>query len=240
MPKRRKEPNSRPSRNQPSPAHLFALREYDLAQGKFVYTAIDEVRDRMFPLLGKIQRVEVEHLQHTRVTVESGEVVESAPIIQQIPFNIDLKGAVVGDSSSLMESIATAAHQKGEGEMRSFENYVGRITAAAGTSLDAKGKPLNRQTLLESLEIREIEFDEEGYPGLPAEIRHLFHDPSAVCTCFTDGRFEQYYLHASPQRKAQIAQLPPPSREELGAFEQLMEKKRREFNDRKRHRQLPR
>lgn len=226
--------------DQSLPEHLFALSEYDLAQAKFVYVAIDEVRDRLFPLLGKIQRVQVESLHHTRVTVASGEIVESAPIRQEIAFPIDLKGAVAGDPSTLMDSIAGAAEEKGTGEMRSLEDYVSRVTGAAGTSLDAKGKPLDRQRLLESMEIRDIEFDEEGYPGLPAEVRHLFHDPSQPCTCFTDGRFEEYYLHASPRMKAYIAQLPPPSGEELTAFEELMDRKKREFNDRKRHRQLPR
>jgi hypothetical protein len=54
--------------DQPSPEHLFSLPEYDFAQGKFIYVAIDEVRDRMFPLIGKIPKVKVDHLQHTRVT----------------------------------------------------------------------------------------------------------------------------------------------------------------------------
>jgi hypothetical protein len=240
MPKARKERKRRLPGDQPLPEHLFTLPEYDMAQGKFIYTAIDEVRDRMFPLLGKIPKVQVEHLQHTRVTVESGEVVESGPIIQEIPFAIDLKGAISGDQTTFIDSIASAAQQKGAGEMKSFEAYFARVTEAAGTSLNAKGKPLNRQTLLETMAIRDIEFDDNGYPGLPSEIRHLFHDPDQTCTCFTDGRFEEYYLHASPRVKAWLAQLPPPCSEELRAFETLMEKKRSEFNDRKRHRQLSR
>jgi len=222
------------------PERLFALTEYDLAQAKFVYEAMDEVRDRMFPVIAKIPKVEVEHLQHTRVTVASGEVVESAPIKQQIPFNIDLTGAITGDSTSLMDSIGFAALEKGTGEMKTFEAYVARVTEAVGTSLNAKGRPLDRSVILESLEIREIEFDDDGYPGLPPEVRHLFHHPSQVCTCFTDGRFPQYYLHTTPRMKAYIAQMPPPSEAELSAFIVLMEKKKREFNDRKRHRRLPR
>lgn len=224
--------------SQPVPKHLFALPEYDLAQGKFIYLAIDEIRDRMFPLLGKIQKVKVEHIQHTRVTVESGEVVESAPIIQQIPFTIDLKGAISGEANSLLESIAAAAEAKGNGEMQTFEQHVARVSSAAKTTLNAKGRPLDRQTLLETMELQDIEFDDDGYPGLPPELRHLFHSEAQPCTCFTDGRFQQYYLHASLRAKARLAQLPPPSSEELQAFEALMERKKREFNDRKRHRQL--
>lgn len=240
MPKSEPKREDPPASDQPLPQHLFALPEYHLAQGKFVYVAIDEVRDRMFPVLGKIQKVRVEHLQHTRVTVASGEVVESAPIIQQIPFNIDLTGAIAGDSRTLMDSIGSAALEKGAGEMTSIEDYVARVTTAAGTSLNAKGRPLDRDTLLESMAIRDIEFDEDGYPGLSPEERHLFHDTSQTCTCFTDGRFPEYYLHTTPRMKAYLARLPPPSPAELNAFVALMEKKKREFDHRKRHRQLPR
>jgi hypothetical protein len=134
MPKRDPDREVPSSSNQSLPQHLFALPEYDLAQAKFVYEAIDEVRDRMFPVLGKIPKVKVEHLQHTRVTVASGEVVESEPIIQRIPFNLDLKGAISGDSSTLMDRIGSAAFEKGTGEMRSFEAYFAKITEAAGTS----------------------------------------------------------------------------------------------------------
>jgi hypothetical protein len=231
-------PQENELQSHPMPEHLFALPEYGLAQGKFVYLAVDEIRDRMFPLLGKIPKVKVEHIPHTRVTVESGEVVESAPIIQQVPFAIDLKGAISGEADSLLESIATAAEAKGKEEMKTFEQYFARVSSAAETTLDAKGRPLDRQTLLETIGLQQIEFDDEGYPGLPPEIRHVFHPASEPCTCFTDGRFPQYYLHASPRAKARLAQLPPASSEELQAFEALMEQKKREFNDRKRHRQL--
>jgi hypothetical protein len=222
------------------PEHLFSLHEYHLTLGKFVYNAIDEVRDRMFPLLGQIQKVYVESLQHTRVTVASGEIVESAPIEYQLLFSIDLKGAVAGDQNSLIDSIGAAAEQKGRIEMRSLDEYMGRVTDAAGTSVNAGGMPMDRQVLLRSMETYDIDFDEEGYPGIPTEVRHLFHDPSQPCTCFTEDRSQGCVLHTSQRMKDYLARLPPPSCEELQAFEELMDRKRHEFNDRKRHRQLPR
>jgi hypothetical protein len=221
------------------PQQLFALHEYNLALGKFVHTAIDGVRDRIFPLLGQIRTTYVESLHHIRVTVPSGEIVESAPIEYQLSFSIDLKGAVAGDAGSLIDSIGAAAEQKGSLEMRSLEAYMVRVTDAAGTSVDAEGRPLDRQMFLRTMETYDIDFDEEGCPGLPPEVRHLFHAPYEHCTCFTDDRSQGLVLHTSQRMKDYLARLPPPSGEELRAFEELMDRKRREFNDRKRHRQLP-
>jgi hypothetical protein len=219
-------------------SHLFSLREYAWALSNFIDDAITELKNRQFPLLGKIETVYVESLPHTRSTMPSGEIVESQPLEYRLEFPIELRDSIAGDSSSLIDTIAGAAEQKGHIEMQSMLEYAGRITHAAGTSTDAKGQSISRNLILEMMEKPEVEFGEDGYPIIPSEVRHLFHRPSQTCTCFTDSTSEHMALVMSSENREKLMRLPPPTEEELEAFEDLMSRKRKQWNDSKRHRQL--
>jgi hypothetical protein len=217
---------------------LFILPEYHGAITQFVNTAISEVKNRLYPLLGNIETVYVESIPNTRSTMPSGEVVDSQPIGYRLEFPIELNDAIAGDSNSLLASIAGAAEQKGQLEMQSILEYVGRVTEGAGTSVDAKGKPVSRELILEVLSKQEINVDDDGYPEIASEVRHLFHSPSQECTCFTDDRSGGVVLVTSQNIREQLRHLPPPTEEELKAFEALIERKRKEQDDRRRYRQL--
>jgi hypothetical protein len=219
-------------------SHLFSLREYAWALSNFVDDAITELKNRQFPLLGKIETVYVESLPRTRSTLPSGEIVESQPLEYRLEFPIELRDSINGDSSSLVASIAGAAEQKGHIETQSMLEYAGRITHAAGTSTDAKGRSISRHLILEMMEKPELEFGEDGYPIIPSEVRHLFHRPSQTCACFTDSRSEHMALVMSGENREKLMRLPPLTEEEIGAFEDLMSRKRKQWNDSRRHRQL--
>lgn len=217
---------------------LFTLPEYCLALEHFVSTAITEVRDRQFPLLGKIETSYVEGIPHTRSTMPSGEVVDSQPIEYRLEFSIELNDAIAGAPGSLLASIAGAAEQKGQIEMQSVLDYMGRITEGAGTSVNAKGQPVSRELMLEVLSRQEIKFDNDGHPEIPSEVRHLFHAPDQGCTCFSDDRSGDIVLITSRNIREQLRRLPPPTEEEIKTFEEIIERKRKEQDDRRRYRQL--
>lgn len=205
---------------------------------QFVNTAITEVKDRQYPLLGKIETVYVESMPHTRSTMPSGEVVDSQPIAYRLEFSIELNDAIKGDPGSLLANIAGAAEQRGQIEMQSVLDYIGRVTEGAETSVDAKGKPVSRELILEVLSKQEIRFDADGYPEISSEVRHLFHAPGQKCTCFTDDRSGGTVLVTSRNIREQLRRLPPPTEEEIRTFEELIERKRKEQDDRRRYRQL--
>lgn len=218
---------------------LFALPEYDSAMARFISTAINELTKCRNPLLGKIETVYVESVPHTRSTMLSGEIVDSAPIAYRLEFSVELKDAIAGNSDSLIVSIDGASEQKERVEMRNLLSYGAQVMDAAGTSLDAKGQPVSRRFLLELMEKGDIDFSNDGSPQIAAEMRHLFHQPSQECTCFTDGRSEDVVMVTSKNISEQLIRLPPPSEDEIAAFEDLIERKRKEHDDRRRFRQLP-
>jgi hypothetical protein len=219
-------------------SHLFSIHEYALALSHFINNAITELKNRQFPLLGKIETVYVESIPHTRSTMPSGEIVDSQPLEYRLEFPIELRDSIAGDSSSLIDSIAGAAEQKGQIEMQSMLEYAERITHAAGTSTNAKGQSISRQLILEMMEKPVLEFGEDGYPIIPSDVRHLFHSPSQTCTCFTDSRSEHMALVMSGENREKLIRLPPPTEEEIRAFEDLMSRKRKQWNDSRRNRQL--
>jgi hypothetical protein len=173
---------------------LFDLPEYGWAMAAFVEHAVRALRDRKNPLLAKIPVTYVEHVQVTRVTMPSGEVVESQPADNASPFFIDLKSAISGNPDSLLTSIDEAAEHRAAAEWEFLLSYSSRVTDAAGTSFNTQGRPMDCGAVLGALESLEVEFDEDGHPILPAEVRHLFHRPSQACTCFTDGRSDHFVV----------------------------------------------
>ena len=222
-------------------SRLFDLHEYGWAMAQFVNTAMHELRNRKNPILAKIKTVYVESITTTRSTMPSGEVVESQPVDGSVPFFIDLKGTIAGDPDSLLGSIDEAAEQRARIEWESLQAYTGRVTEAAGTSHHAQGQPLNCRVILDMLEKQYIEFDEDSYPIIAAEVRHLFHQPSQECTCFTDGRSRDVIVTTSdPTRDMRelFSRIPPPTNVELKEFEELIGRKREEWNDSRRYRRL--
>jgi hypothetical protein len=91
-------------------------------------------------------------------------------------------------------------------------DQLNKLSAAAGTTTDAKGQPLTRALILQALEKMEIEFDEEGKLNLAMVV--------------------------GPETFEQLRNLPPPTQEEEQAMNELFMRKRAEFDARQRRRKL--
>ena len=85
--------------------------------------------------------------------------------------------------------------------------------AAAGTATDAVGQKISHKLIREGFEKIQIEFDADGQPIMPTLVMH-------------------------PDMLKYLQQLPPATEEEIRAWNELLERERREFNDRRRHRKL--
>jgi len=145
--------------------------------------------------------------------MESGEVVENQPIILKMPFTFDLKQIIQGDLESVAIAVDSAAEEGLKVLMPQIFEYHGRLSQAAGTATDAGGEKLSHRLILQSLDKMDISFDAAGNPEMPTMVM-------------------------SPDMAVQLGRLPPPTEQEVNAFNELIERKRREFNDRKRHRKL--
>jgi hypothetical protein len=192
---------------------LFEVFEYDLAFAEFVHTTIHELMTRKDPLLSRIKAVPVTQLPTVRNTMESGEVVETEPIKMAMPFSVDLTDAIKGNFENLAATLDNAAEEGLKTLMPRFFEDVGRLSQAAGTATDAGGQPISRELIRKGLENVEIDFDEDGNPIMPT-------------------------MWVNPEMAEQIRRLPPETEAETRAFQELIERKRREFNDRRRHRKL--
>jgi hypothetical protein len=203
----------RPDSSPSTPARLFDLSEYDTAFARFIRKAIDELMIRKSPLLSRIKTVPSSSIPISRNTMPSGEVVENPPVKMALPFPVDFASAVAGELATITANIDTAAEEGLNTLMPQFYDYVGRLCKAAGTATDANGEKLSHGLILRSLENVEVDFDENGQPDMPT-------------------------LVMSPAMMDAIKALPPPTAEETTAWNAMIDRKRREFNARRRHRQL--
>ena len=192
---------------------LFKLSEYHAAFAKFVYTAIQELMGRKDPFFGQIKAVQTPRPAMVRNTMPSGQIVENEPMSVAMPFAVDFQEAITGNSGSLVASIDSAAEEALKTVMPQLFSYVGRLCQAGGTATDAGGQKLSHRLIRESLAKLQIDFDENGQPIMPTMVMH-------------------------PEMLKQLEALPPPSEEDVRAWNELMEQKRQEFNDRRRHRKL--
>jgi hypothetical protein len=80
----------------------------------------------------------------------SGEVVESRPIKISMSLGSQFDEVVAGRFSNLLQAINDAAEQGLKTLMPQIFEQLGRVSVAAGTSMDAKGAPLTWKLLLQS------------------------------------------------------------------------------------------
>ena len=201
-------------------APLFDLAEYDRAFARFVGKAIDELTTRKSPVLSRIKTVPASSISTTRNTTPSGEVVENSPVMIESHFRVDFGDAVAGRLATITVSIDIAAEERLEAIAPQFFDYFTRLCQAAGTASDAKGAPLSHELITKSLENVEFDFDEDGEPDLEP----LIHPSS-------DLRKAISLLDV-------IKGLPPRTEEETQAWNAMIDRKRKKFNDRRRRRQL--
>jgi hypothetical protein len=192
---------------------LFALPEYDIAFARFVSKAVHELMARKDEVLGAIKTVAFPQIPTIRSTMPSGNMVTNPPLMVEMPFTLEIKDVISGDPENLIASIDNAAEEGLKVVMPHIFDYLGRLCQAAGTASDAKGQKISHELIRQSLEKMQIDFDEDGNPIMPTMIMH-------------------------PDMAAEVRKLPPLTEEEIRAFNELIERKRREFDDRRRRRKL--
>ena len=120
---------------------LFDLPEYDDAFHCFVHRAVHELMHRKDPVLSRIRADFSDDINTSQNTMPSGEIVENRPFKFRMPFAIEFDKMTIGRSSKLIEATNNAAEEGLKAAMPQFFDQLGRISAVAGTSTDAKGEP---------------------------------------------------------------------------------------------------
>lgn len=191
---------------------LFDLPEYDAAFAEFYGTAIQELMRRRDPLLSKISAGYAEHIPTVQNTMPSGEVVENKPFKISTSLTMRFDDVISGRTEAVVEAINDAAENCLKTLMPQIFEQLSRLSAAAGTSMDAKGQPITWALIFQVFERMEIDFDKDGKPTIE--------------------------MMVGPEMYQQILNVPPRTHEENQAWNALLERKRAEFNARQRRRKL--
>lgn len=154
-----------------------------------------------------------EGIPTTQNTMPSGEVVEHKPL--QIESKIVIKWDDIRtcDLDALADQVDAMAEERLSIVMPHFFKVFEKTCDAAGTGMDARGKPFSFEMYMAALEKIELQFDRDGQPILPTLVVH-------------------------PTMAKHLASLPPPTEEQQKAYSDLIERKRGEFNARRRYRKL--
>jgi hypothetical protein len=198
----------------------FKLPEYEWAFFRFVQTAVNRLIRAKNPVLSKINTEPSSEIHTSRNTTDSGEVVENKPILTSLEIAIDFKDVVAGKLVAVAETINQAAEDGVATIVPQVAAYMERVIDAFGTEVRLNGAPFDHAAVRKLVEANEIEFDANGNPDLEPWI---FTDPGLQRVTTFDELIRQF---------------PPRTPEEVQAWDDMIERKRREFNDKRRRRAL--
>ena len=192
---------------------LFKLDEYDQAFTHFANEALQKLMAKKDPVLREIKPVQSKQIPTVQNTMPSGEVVEGKPFRTEMKFSLGVDELVNGNLEAFAVALDDMATDALKQLMPKLFERIGCLSKAAGTTVDARGEPLSYELYLRGLETAEIDFDENGNPDLPTMV-------------------------VGPDLYEAWQKLPPPTEAQQKALHELIERKKREFNDRRRHRKL--
>jgi len=198
----------------------FKVPEYEWAFFRFVQTAVNSLIRAKNPVLSKINTEALSVIHTSRNTTDSGEVIENRPILTSLEIAIDFKDVVAGKLVAVAETINQAAEDGVRTIVPQVAAYMGRVIDSFGTEVRLNGAPFDHAAVRKVVEANEIEFDTNGNPDLEPWI---FTDPGLQRVTTFDEMIRQF---------------PPRTPEEVQAWDNMIERKRREFNAKRRRRAL--
>jgi hypothetical protein len=193
--------------------HLFSLNEYNQAHERFISVALWALITSKDPLLARIGWKESQQLPIVQNTMPSGEVVEGTPFRTEGKVSVPVDDLVTGNLDAFVTALDDAAESFLKEMMPQLFERLGKISQSAGTAVDAGGQPVSHELMLRAFENLQIDFDDQGNPLLPT-------------------------IFVGPDLYDQMRTLPSETEAQKKAWDEMIERKRREFNDRRRYRKL--
>lgn len=194
-----------------APIRFCKLPEYSKVTAEFINDAVGALMRAKNEIYGEIKHEKTSQLG-LQMTLESGEVIETPPLHVQAEFVMLISDAVNGNLDALYGVMESMADGMLSSVMPQIFARIGQICDATGNSIDAGGQEISHDLLLDLLEKTEYVFDENG------------------------GHNTKFVVHPSMMEK--IRNLPPATQEQDRRFEEIMERKRKEFYASRPSRQL--
>jgi hypothetical protein len=185
-----------------------------------VQTAVHALIRAKNPVLSIIKSERSTEFYTSRNTTDSGEVVENKPILTSLEIAVAFKDVVAGNLGAVAETINKSAEDGVGTILPQFADYMGRVIDAFGKEVRLNGAPFDHAALRRLVEANEIEFDVNGNPDLKPWI---LTDPGLQRVKTFDELIHQF---------------PARTPEEVQAWNDMIERKRREFNAKRRRRAL--
>jgi hypothetical protein len=202
------------------PTRPFALREYEWAFGGFVKTAVDNLMVAKSDLLSRLKPMPASEIHTSRNTTDAGEIVENKPVRMALPIPMDFKDVVAGNLAPITESINSAAEEGVATVEPQFFEYMSRVTEAFATRVDMNGAPFDHGAIRKMVENSQFDFNDDGSPDLESWVFRTYN-PTRLITL-----------------DEMMQMLPTRTAEETRQWNEMIERKRIEFNAKRRHRTL--
>jgi hypothetical protein len=194
---------------------LFELPEYRRALQEFVYDALDALVVAKDPVLQKIKIERREVITATATDLERGGQHVQEPLAAEVSIKFDWAPVAAGDYQQFIEALDAAAVERLGQVMPAFFKSLEGVLDAAGQRVDAAGRPVSFELILEMYEKLEIDFDENDQPQLQ----------TIVAGPAVHEKLQKVFASVTPDQKR--------------AFDELIERKRKEFHARRRTRRIP-
>jgi hypothetical protein len=143
---------------------LFSLPEYQAAFSEVLDEAIYARASERDLVLATIPRRRESRTYRGRNSMPSGMVLDSEPLVARWQIEVEPSHVGFGDQRALVTLVDRMAQGYIAAVMPQLFAHMATVSAAAGTSLDAGGRPLSVDIIAEALEGMEIDFDDDGTP----------------------------------------------------------------------------
>jgi len=198
----------RPGAPEEDPNFLFALPEYGQAFGTVFGEALENLAEAKSPVLRELVTTELGGRVRTqRVTAPSGDVIEIEPKLTALAYRFGADDVTRFDLRAFARGCDEAAEVLADSKLDHLLSTTGQIAEGLGQVGEAAGQPFGWPVFLKGLEQVEIEFSPTGEPVLPKVV--------------------------AEKDKRHFVEYPPLTDADRPAFDELMARKRRDFNDRR-------
>ena len=131
-------------------------------------------------------------------------------------LEVDIKDIIEKGPNAVLEKIKETSEVMKRQQSKLLFDTMNKVTTHTGNTIDAEGKPFSPELFLKMIEKMDIDFDENGNPLMPT-----------IVVSPEQGK--------KIQEKAAEWEADPKGTKD---FEELIEKKRKEYNDRESNRKL--
>jgi hypothetical protein len=191
---------------------LFSLPEYEQGALSVFGDAVDEFAMINHPILREMERRVVRDVRPSRISEGEDPPLALNPIESSAEIVLDASAIAEGDLGSVYTAADTIGDAKGGAIVKGMVEHLSQITDRTGNAVDAGGRPVSHELFFEMLEGMEISFDEHGEA--------------------------EFQILTSPEMGAKLAALPPLTPEQQARLDEIMARKREEFEARKKTRRM--